>query len=399
MRAEDIAPELLPYLRPLADRPNVRALVAPPVPRHLPATSPALHRSFTEANLALGRLAGAIRHWPTPDLLTRTLARREAVQSSQIEGTQTDLDELLAYEVTLSAEGKPADVRVTLRYVEALQYGMDAVRAGGRAAISLPLIDALHQILMQDERDTILKGQYRQVQAWIGSGRIEDAAFVPATPDSINTCMQDLEQGILQYQATPEEQTELSVIAQVAIAHAQFETIHPYHDGNGRVGRLLMPLILAAEGHPPLYLSGSLLRNRRGYYEALNQVQIKGNWEPWLRMVCLAVVDAADDAISIADDLNVLLEDWKERTKDYRRDSVASRLPNLLLTQPVVTIKEVAQALGVSIRAALTGVDQLVEVGILTSRDERKWGRTFHAHEVLERLNQDPNDARPSMKP
>lgn len=345
--------------------------------------------------LALGRLEGAIPHWQNPELLTRTLARREAVQSSQIEGTKTELDELLTYEVTRSPEGQPADVRVTLRYVEALQRGMEAVRANGRAAITVGLLNELHSILMQDERPGMAKGRYRDVQAWIGAGRIEEASFVPAPPECIPACMQDLEQGILQYRADIEDQAELSVVAQIAIAHAQFETIHPYEDGNGRVGRLLVPLILAAEEHPPLYLSGSLLRNRKGYYDALNRIQVRGEWGPWMNIVCQAVVEAVDESIAIADDLSALLEQWTRRTSEHRRDSVASRLPQWLITQPVVNVKEVAQALGVSIRAALTGVDQLVDKGILVMRDERKWARTFHAHEVIDRLNRNPQDPRP----
>ncbi|RDZ27329.1 Fic family protein [Lysobacter silvisoli] len=391
MRLDQIAPALRGYLVPLADKPSVRAMVAPPVPRQMPSGGERVHRGFTQATLALGRLEGAVPHWQNPDLLTRTLARREAVQSSQIEGTRTDLDQLLTYEVTRSAEGKPADVGVTLRYVEALQHGMACVRAGGRAALTLQLLNELHGILMrEDERTGLVVADYRDRQAWIGQGRIEDAAFVPAPPECIPACMQDLEQGMLQYRALPEEQTELSIVAQLAIAHAQFETIHPYEDGNGRVGRLIMPLILAAERHPPLYLSGTLLRNRRGYYDALNSVQIQGNWAPWFSMVCDAVVEAADESIKIAQDLSLLVEEWGERTQEFRRDSVARRLPQLLVGQPVVSVKDVARLLEVSDRAALTGVDQLVAKGILTPRDERKWGRTFHARELVDRLNQAP---------
>jgi Fic family protein len=246
-------------------------------------------------------------------------------------------------------------------------------------------------MLMQDDtRAHVLKGRYRERQAWIGESRIEDEVFVPAPPEYIAACMQDLHQGMLQYRALPEEQGQLSIIAQVAIAHAQFETIHPYDDGNGRVGRLIMSLILASERYPPLYLSGTLLRHRRGYYDALNAVQLQGDWGPWLVLVCNAVVEAADESIQIADDLRALVENWADRTREYRRDSVAQRLPQLLVGQPVVSVKDVANALDVSQRAALTGINQLVEKGILAPRDERRWGRTFHARELLDRLGQPP---------
>ena len=123
-------------------------------------------------------------------------------------------------------------------------------------------------------------GQYRDTQAWIGSGRIEDAVYVPAPPACIATCMLDLESPMLKYERREDEQWALPIAIQIATAHAQFETIHPFTDGNGRTGRLLMPLILPAEGYPPLYLSGQLLRHRRAYYDALSDVQLRWDWTP-----------------------------------------------------------------------------------------------------------------------
>ncbi len=391
MRRDQVVPSLQRYLVPAAGKPNVMAMVAPPTPRRLPAGTPAL---LYNASQALGRLQGAIPHWQNPDLLTRALARREAVQSSQIEGTQTELDDLLTFEVTQDTDGMPPDVRVTRQYVSALQQGLDAVRQQGRAAITLELLHGMHRTLMAYEREDLRKGEYRNAQAWIGAvgGRIEEARFVPAPPEKIAGCMRELEQRMLQYQADEDEQTELSVIAQMAIAHAQFETIHPYQDGNGRVGRLLMPLILAAERYPPLYLSGALMRNKRGYYDALNVVQVRGEWAPWMDLVARAVAESADEALAIAEDLQQVLDDWNKRVGSHRQGSVARRLPQLLIGQPVVSVKQVATLLGVSIRAALTGIDALVERGILLPRDGRKWGRTFHAGAVLERLNRAPGD-------
>ncbi|WP_312327278.1 Fic family protein [Stenotrophomonas sp.] len=347
---------------------------------------------MANANSALDRLGDAMRHWRAPELVTRTLARREAVQSSQIEGTQTDLDQLLVYEATLGMDGLPVDVLVTERYVQALQHGLDAVREGGRAALTLQLVNQLHAMLMQDAPDDFPKGVYRTEQAIIGAlgSRPADARFIPSPPDRIEPAMQELERSMLQYERHEDEQGELIVIAQLAIAHAQFETIHPYKDGNGRTGRLLMPLILAAEGYPPLYLSGALLRSKDAYYDALNQVQIKGNWAPWMDMVCKAIVESANDAISIADDMTALAEKWAEQLQGYRRDSVAKRLPSLLIGHPVVTASQVAVLLGVSERSALTGIYALEKEGVLVQGDERKWGRTYHAKAVLDRLNQLP---------
>lgn len=151
------------------------------------------------------------------------------MQSSQIEGTQSGLDDLLAYEVTRGIDGKPPDVVVTQRYVEALQIGLDAVGAHGRSALTLDLLHRLHATLMQDAPPDFPKGRYRSDQAWIGSGgRIEDARFIPAPPGRIEACMREMERSILQYKPGPEEQVALTVVPQLAIAHAQFETIHPY---------------------------------------------------------------------------------------------------------------------------------------------------------------------------
>lgn len=320
------------------------------------------------------------------------------MQSSQIEGTHTELDELLAYEVTQDAYGKPADVRITQQYVVALQHGLDAIRAGGRNALTLDLIHAMHAILMRGEPDAHSHGRYRSLQAWIGAGgqRIEDARFVPTPPAQIDACMRELTHSMLQYQPREDEQTALSVIAQVAIAHAQFETIHPYRDGNGRVGRLLMPLILAAEHYPPLYPSGTLMRNRTGYYAALNRVQLRGDWSLWMDLACLAITESADDVLTTVDDLQHLACEWAEQTRGLRSHSVARRLPPLLLGYPVVSATQVADLLDVSYRSALSGIYELTEMGILAHRTERKWGRTYYANAVIDRLNQVPGEPHPA---
>lgn len=399
MRREDIAGPLRAYLIPVEGRQNLLAMIPPPTPRRLPLGQAGSREMQIKAEAALERLADAMRHWPAPELVTRTLARREAVQSSQIEGTQTNLDQLLVYEATLGMDGLPLDVLVTERYVQALQHGLDAVREGGRAALNLELVNQLHATLMQDAPDDFPKGAYRKEQAIIGAlgSRPEDARFIPSPPDRIQAAMQELERSMLQYQKDEEEPGELIVVAQLAIAHAQFETIHPYKDGNGRTGRLLMPLILAAEGYPPLYVSGALLRSRNAYYDALNQVQTRGNWAPWMDMLCKAIVESAHDAMSIADDMTALANKWSEQLSGYRRDSVAKRLPSLLIGHPVVTAAQVATLLEVSERSALTGIYALEKEGVLVQGDERKWGRTYYAQAVLDRLNQLPAPQKPRV--
>ncbi len=390
MRREDVAADRQQYLAPALGHPNAWALVAPPTPRALPPGR--LHDMiFAEAHAALGRLQGALAHIPNADMVTRTLARREAVSSSQIEGTRTDLSQLLTYEATHTAGDLPTDVRVTQRYVTALQRGLDRIREGGRAAVTLTFIDELHAQLMQDDSTPGVVGRYRQNQAWIGaSRRIEDATFVPAPPADIARCMAEMSASILQYTPGEDEQASLSVLAQLAIAHAQFETIHPYHDGNGRTGRLLLPLLLAAEGFPPLYLSGALLRARREYYAALAVVQLRGHWSPWLELFGRAVIESCDESVSIAQDLLALAERWEAQLSGYRVDSAARRLPRFLIGYPVLSVSQAAAALELSVPAANAAFKNLLDAGILRLQDERKRGRVFLAPEVLERLDRPP---------
>jgi Fic family protein len=375
---------------PAAGHPDACALVAPPTPHTLPFDLRS-EAASADAHAALGRLQGALRHIPNADMVTRTLARREAVMSSQIEGTKSDLHQLLTYEATHVTGGMPADVRVTQHYVEALQRGLDRIRAEGRDALNLALIHELHALLMQDEATCFPVGAYRQDQVWIGSTlRIEDATFVPAPPAQVQECMEEMERSILQYAPREDQQTALSILVQLVIAHAQFETIHPYHDGNGRAGRLLMPLMLAAEGYPPLYLSGALLRAKREYYEALASVQLQGEWGAWRGLLARAVVESSDESISIAEDLLALSQRWEQDLSKYRADSATRRLPRFLIGHPVLSVQQAATGLNISVPAANAALNNLLATNIVSLVNERRWGRVFHASAVLERLDRTP---------
>jgi Fic family protein len=311
--------------------------------------------------------------------------------SSQIEGTQSDLHQLLTYEATHGTRGLPADVRITERYVTALQHGLERVRMGGRAVLDLALIHELHTLLMQGESANVPVGAYRETQVWVGSTLpIEDATFVPAPPDRVQGCMEEMAASILKYAPYDEEPTELSILAQLAIAHAQFETIHPYHDGNGRTGRLLLPLMLAAEGYPPLYLSGVLLRAKSEYYAALASIQLQGEWGPWLELLARAVVESCDESISIAEDLLALAARWEEELRSYRAHSATRRLPRFLIGHPVLSVQQAAAGLKISVPAANAALNNLLAGGIVTLVNEREWGRVFQAKEVLRRLDRPP---------
>ena len=390
MRREQVSPDRQPWLVPALGHPNVFALVGPPTPRELPGAARHADR-IARAHAALGRLQGALDHLPNADMVTRTLARREAVRSSQIEGTRASLPELLTYEATRSLVGLPADVRVTEHYVQALQLGLQRIQQGGRKALDLSLLHDLHRVLMRDDEGRFPIGAWRSDQVFIGGGvRIEDASFVPAPPDRVQACMDEFAAASLQYAAREDEQTQLSLVAQMLIAHAQFETIHPYQDGNGRTGRLLMPLLLAAEGYPPLYLSGALLRAREQYYAALLAVQLRGDWGPWIELLTAAIVEACAESVAIANDLAALCARWDTQLSSYRQDSATRRLPRLLVGYPVLSVQQAVGLLGVSQPAANAALNNLLGAGIVSLVNERQWGRVFRATAVLERLDRAP---------
>ncbi|KAG9544556.1 hypothetical protein KCV01_g24784, partial [Aureobasidium melanogenum] len=317
------------FLVKLEDHPHCWAMVPPPTPRKLPNTIP-LSMRLNEAHEALGALQAAAASLPNADLITRTLSRREAVLSSQIEGTKTQIPELFEYEVTRGADDKTPDTAEVERYVKALEAGLESLNVHtGRKGITLELIKRMHAILLDGASDDLSPGQFRAKQAWIGSGRLEDATFVPPPPANVPACMRELESAMLQYQPREDEMTTISIVTQMAIAHAQFETIHPFADGNGRVGRLILPLIMAAEGYPPLYLSGYLARYRRTYFDALADVQLKGQWNKWGLLFCEAVIQSAKASIAVATDLNAIHDQWVETLSDLRKNAAARRFPQL----------------------------------------------------------------------
>ena len=386
MRRTDVSRDRQPFLVKLEDHPHCWAMVPPPTPRKLPGTIPLLLRRLNEAHEALGALRTAAATLPNADPITRTLSRREAVLSSQIEGTRTQLPDLFEYEVTQGADGKAPDAPEVERYVQALEEGLGSLREHpGRQGITLDLIKRMHAVLLDGAREELTPGHFRTTQAWIGSGRLEDATFVPPPPAVVSGCMQELESSMLQYQPRDDEMTTISIVAQMAIAHAQFETIHPFADGNGRVGRLILPLMMAAEGYPPLYLSGYLARYRRAYFDALAGVQLKGQWDTWGIMFCDVIVQSARASIAVAADLNAINDQWVQSLSDLRSNAAARRFPQLLLGRPVITVKEAAAQLGVSFPTANDAIGLLVEREIL-AEPKGKRDRVFHATQILRRL-------------
>ncbi len=381
MRAIDLSPDRRKRLAPVPGRANVKALIPPPCPRTLDAAP--VMAALIAAERAIASTAAVARLLPHPDLVTRSLERREAVLSSQIEGARTDLTQLLEYEATGSDEGLPEDAGVTLGYVRALDHGLRAVRReGGPRRLTLGLIRQLHRVLMSgtEYRHPEGPGEWRRAQNWIGGRRIEDATLIPPPVSHLEACLLDLEDFL---RVDPGAPAVMALPLRMAVAHVQFEAIHPFGDGNGRVGRLLPPLMMAAENLPPLYLAGYLMAHRREYYEGLAGVQLRGRWTDWLDFFLDGIAVAAATEQATAQSLLDIRRSWRERTAHLRTDAAARRLLDVLLGAPVQTVASARAALGLSVQAANTGIAVLLELGLLREATGRRWGRSFRAHEVL----------------
>ena len=392
MKKTDLCVARQKLLVPVEDYSGAFALVPPPTPRFIQLTG--MHNELIRAHEALSALKTLTEQLPKPDLVMRTLDRREAVRSSQIEGTYSDVNDLLVYEATGSHEGLPSDVLVTLNYVKALDYGLKEVRRiNGVDVLTNELIKVLHLQLMTGVKDFKgTPGEFRKKQNWIGGFKIYNARFVPPPAGKVQDCMNDLE-SFLQYMPGEEEQMEVSIVLRMAIAHAQFETIHPFIDGNGRVGRLLLPLMLAAEGYPPIYLAGFLKSNQKAYYDALANVQLQEKWSDWVTFFATGVEEAAHESMITARELLALLERWQMAVNalGLRSDSVIKRFPELLIANPVVTVKQVKDLLGITFPTANAALAKLKEMGILV-QTERQRNRVFMAMEVITLLDKSLDD-------
>jgi len=349
--------------------------------------------SLGGAGDGMTEFSGVPAYNPNPDLVTRTADRREAVRSSQIEGTYSGIDDLLAFEATGSDEGLPPDVQVTKNYVYALESGLVEVRKSGVLAFNCTFIKQIHAWLMENVGTFRgVPGEFRDKQNWIGGGgKINQAKFVPPPADYIEPCMNDLLE-VLHY--TPEEADffEFSIITRMAVVHAQFETIHPFLDGNGRVGRILLPLMLAAEGLPPIYLAGYLKDNQREYYDALEGVQLRGKWAEWIRFFSIGVGSAVKESIDIALGLDAIIKKWDGIVKGMglRRQSVFYKFPRLMAGMPVLTANKVKDVLGISFPSASAALSKFEEIGVLVQREPHRRNRCFYAKEVIELLDSSP---------
>lgn len=357
------------------------AFVPDPLPPALDWTSHMV-AALSEADHLLGRLAGTGARLPNPHLLIRPFVRREAVLSSHIEGTQATLGELLAAEAGAQVERSPDDLHEVGNYVTALEYGLGRL---GRLPLSLRLTKELHKRLMKDVRgNTATPGAFRRSQNWIGppGSPPEAASYVPPPPQEMMECLGEWER-FLHDQSLPP-------LVQIALAHVQFEAIHPFLDGNGRVGRLLITLFLVAREllpSPLLYLSAFFDATRAEYYDRLNAVTREGAWEAWLVYFMTGVARQCEDALGRSERILGLLEAWR-REAAGGGSKTAHQVVDLLSSNPYVTIKGAAEKLGVAFTTAQRAIERLERRGILCQVSEGKRDRVFCAEALLKILEE-----------
>jgi Fic family protein len=331
----------------------------------------------------LGRVQALAEQVSDPYVISRTLSRREAVDSSAIEGTNSTLAELLAI------EEHDDEARDAARQVR--DYALTLDRMLPRAArersdvFTVDLIQDLHREAMRHDPDyRDVPGEFKTTVNWIGgTGHIATSTYNPAPPDQVGFC---LEQTVGYMRCEGMQALTQSLITRMAVAHAHFEAIHPFSDGNGRVGRLLLPMIMAAEGYVPLYLAPYIAANRAGYYDGLKAAQQRLEWAPLVGYISDAVSGTVEELLATRAALEQLAEAWRGRRK-YRAGSASLRALDLLIDYPVITLKRLADKLDVSRPQALTAINQLVEVGILVERTGYRRNRVFAAEAVLAIVN------------
>jgi Fic family protein len=363
---------------------TVRAFVPPPLPPVPPIDVSGLLMPLQRAQVALGRLDGMASILPDTGLFLYMYVRKEALLSSQIEGTQSSLSDLLLFEVE-EAPGVPLDdVAEVSCYVAALNRGLELLRGG--LPLSLRLIREIHAVLLSSGRGAGKQpGEFRSSQNWVGGPRPGLAAFVPPPPQHVMPALSDLERFI--HAATP----NVPMLIKAGLVHVQFETIHPFLDGNGRLGRLLVTFLLCAEGmlrEPTLYLSLYLKTHRQAYYDLLQRVREQGDWEAWLRFFLDGVAETAEGATEAARQILALFAEDRARIEALGRGGgSALRMHDLLKARPLLSVAAATERLGLSHPTVGAAVARLVELGILREITGRQRGRVFAYGRYLDILS------------
>jgi len=359
---------------------TTEAFVPPPLPPDPQVRMDALYGRLDAANRAIGRLDGVTSILPDTPLFLYMYVRKEALLSSQIEGTQSSLSDLLIFE-SEEAPGAPLDdVQEVSNYVAAMDHGLARIREG--FPISLRLMREIHEILLSKGRgSTKQPGEFRRSQNWIGATRPGNALFVPPPPDQVQDLMSDLERFI--HAGTP----EIPALIKAGLVHVQFETIHPFLDGNGRLGRLLITCLLCAQGilkEPILYLSLYFKTHPRQYYDLLQQVRERGDWETWLEFFLEGVAETSMQAADAAREILNVFDDDRRRIEGLGRPAASAlRVHQLLQQKPIIAIPDAAQRLGISAPTVSKSVQHMERLGILREITGKQRGRLFVYDEYL----------------
>jgi Fic family protein len=363
---------------------KVRAFVPPPLPPEPAIDVLVLLEKLSLAERALGRLDGITMLLPRQELFLYMYVRKEAVLSSQIEGTQSSLSDLLRFEAEAQAGQPIDDIREVSNYVDAMMYGLERLRD---LPLSLRLIREMHGRLLQSARGgTKSPGEFRRSQNWIGGTRPGNALFVPPPVNELGPCLDAFERFM------HEDASRLPALIKAGLLHVQFETLHPFLDGNGRIGRLLVTLYLCINGvlnKPLLYLSLFLKTHRTEYYRLLQEVRENGNWEAWLEFFLTGVAQTANQAFEAATHIVDLFRQDRERiaTEGERANSTL-RIHDLFQLNPFLTSNQLVRQTGLSSPTVNTALADLQRLGIIEEVTGRKRGRVFSYRRYLSVLNE-----------
>lgn len=365
------------------------------IPANLPPDPPlafdsGLQTLLSSADLALGQLDGAARTLPNPDLFVRMYVRKEAVLSSQIEGTQSSLQDLLAAEAAILDPNRPSDVEEVINYVGAVNYGLHRLE---KLPVSMRLVKEIHRKLIEGVRgDHLTPGELRTTQNWIGPSGclLSEAAFVPPPSQAVPQALSDLEKFLHGSHGLPP-------LIEAGLAHAQFETIHPFPDGNGRVGRLLITFLLTERqvlSKPVLYLSHHLKRHRQRCYDLLQGVRDSGDWEGWLSFFLGGVSEVADDAAKTAHQILLTREELRLEITEHlgRAAGNGHRVLDRLFDHPIVSVTDVRDWLDVTRAGANNLVGRLESLGVLREITGYARNRRFRFDPYLHLFEQDGSE-------
>ncbi|MEA1051678.1 Fic family protein [Lamprobacter modestohalophilus] len=361
---------------------KAKAFVPAPLPPHPPIDwTPDLRSKFDQALLALGRLDSVSTLLPDTSLFLYMYVRKEAVLSSMIEGTQSSLSDLLLFELEQEPGVPLDDVREVSNYVAALDHGLRLLDEG--LPLSLRLFREVHGVLLSKGRGSSqTPGEFRRSQNWIGGTRPGNATFVPPPADAVMECMSKLELFLHdQPEPTP-------VLLKAAFAHVQFETIHPFLDGNGRLGRLLITLLLCSESvlrEPLLYLSLYFKTHRQHYYELLNRVRQTGDWEAWLEFFAEAVIVTATQAVETAQQLLALTSQDRDKISTLGRAAASSlRVHRALMAHPIATSGSLVEETSLTPATVNKALGHLEQLGIVKELTAQKRNRLFSYARYIE---------------